>query len=691
MKNELILEIGTEEIPALFLEESTSNLNQKIKQEFEKNSLSFEDVQIFYTPRRIVVKVSGLLPKQKDQVIENFGPPKKIAFDENGKPTKAAIGFAKSQGVDVNKLDIAKRDNGEFLAFKKKVKGRKTDKVLIELFPEIIHSIPFRKSMRWGYGKKTFARPIRWLMCLYERKKLSFEFENIKSGNKSYGHRFSSTKPFSPKNWTDYLNELKKNDVLLDQTERKEFIDEEINKLASKLGGFVKRDEELLETVTNLVEYPVVLNGTFEKRFLKLPEEVLISVMKNHQKYFPVFSKSKKLLPYFIFVSGTQVKDNNIVIKGNERVIRARFTDAEFFWNEDIKKPLDNNISELKSMVFLSKIGNYFEKTRRLENLSNDLALLCKKQKIKDDLKRSATLSKADLVSQMVFEFPELQGTMGKYYANESREKTGIARAIKEHYMPVSRDGDLPVTEIGALLSITDKIDNIASCFSAGLKPTGSADPYALRRQAIGVIQIVLDRQFIFNLETIFENALKKINKATDNSKTLSEIINFISERFKNLMLNEGYSNSVIDSVLSTGFDNIVDSYNRIKAVEKFNKQKGFEELSVAFKRVVNIAKEKPKAKLNTKLFKDKSESNLYKSFSNTQKKTDKYLNNKSSTSEADYIKALNLIKTLKEPIDFFFDSVMVMDKDRKLKNNRLALLNEIKTLFFKISDFSKI
>lgn len=691
MKNELIFEIGTEEIPALFLEESTSNLKEKIKQEFEKNSLSFGDVQIFYTPRRIVAKVSGLLPKQKDQVIENFGPPKKIAFDENGKATKAAIGFAKSQGVDVNKLDIAKRDNGEFLAFKKKVKGRKTDKVLIELFPEIIDSIPFRKSMRWGYGKKTFARPIRWLMCLYERKKLSFEFENIKSGNRSYGHRFSSIKPFSPKNWTDYLNELKKNDVLLDQTERKKFIDKEINKLASKLGGFAKRDEELLETITNLVEYPVVLNGTFEKRFLKLPEEVLISVMKNHQKYFPVFSKSKKLLPYFIFVSGTQVKDNNVVIKGNERVIRARFTDAEFFWNEDIKKPLDNNISELKSMVFLSEIGNYFEKTRRLENLSNDLALVCKKQKIKDDLKRSATLSKADLVSQMVFEFPELQGTMGKYYANESGEKAGIARAIEEHYMPVSRDGSLPVTEIGALLSITDKIDNIVSCFSAGLKPTGSADPYALRRQAIGIIQIVLDKQFIFNLETIFENALKKINKATDNSETLFEIINFISERLKNLMLDQGYSNSVIDSVLSTGFDNIVDSYNRIKAVEKFNKQKGFEELSVAFKRVVNIAKEKPKAKLSTKLFKDKSESNLYKSFSNIQKKTDKYLNNKSLTSEADYIKALNLIKTLKEPIDFFFDSVMVMDKNQKLKKNRLALLNEIKTLFFKISDFSKI
>ncbi|MGH7885766.1 MAG: glycine--tRNA ligase subunit beta, partial [Thermodesulfobacteriota bacterium] len=449
------------------------------------------------------------------------------------------------------------------------------------------------------------------------------------------------------------------------------------DKLAASVNGQLFTDSELIETVVNIVEYPIVLMGEFEKKYLNLPKEVLISVMKNHQKYFPVYKNgSDDLLPYFIFVCGTKVKDNKVVIKGNERVLRARLNDAEFFWNEDIKNPLGNNLEKLKSMVFLSEIGNYYEKTKRLEMLSEQLSILCGKEKIKDDLKRAAALSKADLVSQMVFEFPELQGTMGKYYAKESGEKEAVAKAIEEHYMPTGRDGNLPKTEIGALLSITDKIDNICSCFKANLKPTGSADPYALRRQSIGIIQIVLDKKLNFSLKLLVEKA---------------NVIDFISERFKNLMLDEGYTNNVIDSVLSTGFDNIFDSYNKMKAVEKFRKQKDFDELAVAFKRVVNIAKDKPKAKLDIRLFKDKSETNLYKSFSDIKDKTDKYFENKGLTTETDFLNALNLIKTLKEPIDNFFDNVMVMDKDETLKNNRLALLNEIKTLFFQISDFSKI
>ena len=366
MKNELILEIGTEEIPALFLKESSANLNRTIKDEFNNNSLSFQSVETYYTPRRLVTKVTGLLPKQKEKVIENFGPPRKIAFDEKGNPTKAAVGFAKSQGVDVKQLDIVKRDNGEFLAVRKKLKGQSTDKVLKELLPRIISSVSFRKSMRWGYGKTTFARPIRWIMCIYNGKKLVFTLENLKSDSKSYGHRFSSPKPFSSKNWNEYTTQLKKRNILLDHSERKKLIEKEINRLATKLGGSVEKDEELLETVTNLVEYPVVLHGRFEQKFLGLPEEVLISVMKNHQKYFALFSKTKKLLPYFIFVSGTHVKDNKVVIKGNERVIRARFTDAEFFYNEDSRQPLETKLKELKPMVFLSQIGSYLQEAPHL-------------------------------------------------------------------------------------------------------------------------------------------------------------------------------------------------------------------------------------------------------------------------------------------------------------------------------------
>ena len=692
MKNELMLEIGTEEIPALFLEESSSSLNATIRKEFENNSLSFEDVQTFYTPRRLSTIVSGLLPKQRDKVTENFGPPSKIAFDEKGRPTKAAIGFAKSQGVDVKKLDVVKRDNGQFLAFRKKTKGQDTAKVLKKLLPDIIRSITFRKSMRWGYGQTTFARPIRWIMCIYNGKKLIFNLEDLKSDSISYGHRFSSPKPFSPQSWKEYITQLRKREIYLDQSERKKLIEKGIDKLAVKLGGSADKDELLLETVTNLVEYPIVLNGTFERRFLKLPEEVLISVMKNHQKYFPVLSKSKKLLPYFIFVSGTLVKDDKIVIKGNERVIRARFTDAEFFFDEDSKQPLETKLDGLKTMVFLSQIGSYYEKTRRLEKLAKHIAKITGKNKLEKDLSRAALLSKCDLTTQMVFELPELQGIMGKYYSLHHGEKKIIAISIEEHYMPTGRDASLPATELGSLLSIVDKIDNICSCFIADLKPTGSADPYALRRQAIGIIQIVIRNNMDLELSGLTAFSLDCIkSKAGSKREAREEIISFFTERFKNLLLDEGYSNNVIESVISEGVNNIVDSYNRIKALEKFKKQKGFDELAVAFKRVVNIAKDKPKSKLNTRLFKDKSENNLYKSFSDIKKKTDVYFEGRDPVSEGDYIKALNVIKTLKKPVDDFFDSVLVMDKDLKLQNNRLALLSEIKELFFRISDFSKI
>lgn len=696
MKNELMLEIGSEEIPALFLEEYARNIDIIISKEFEKNLLTFGNIEVYYTPRRLAVRISGLLPNQKEKIAENFGPPKKIAFDSNGKPTKAALGFARSHGVDVKQLDIVKRNNGEFITFKKKVKGKKTNEVLKVIIPKVINSIHFKKSMRWGYGKTTFARPIRWIMCIYNTKKLVFELEDIKSDSKSYGHRFLSPKPFSPKNWNDYMDHLRKRDVYLDQSKRKKFIEDEVQKLASKLGGIVKKNEELVKTVTNLVEYPVVLHGTFEKSFLKIPKEVLISVMQNHQKYFPVFSKSGKLLPYFIFVCGTRVVNNEPVVKGNERVLRARFRDAEFFWNEDIKKPLEDNLVELKDMVFLSGVGSYYKKTERLKNIAKNLASYsgicnrCSKNynpNLVSCLIEAAHLSKADLVSKMVFELSELQGTMGKHYAKKSGVKTEVATAIEEHYMPRERNGNLPRTEIGVLLSIADKIDNISSCFVTGLKPTGSTDPHALRRQAIGIIRIVLKKKLNFNLETMFSVALKEITTITSTEEILPELMNFLSERFKNLALEKGYSNDVIDSVLSTGFDNILDSYNRIKAMERFKKQKSFDEFTVVFKRIVNITKDKPKTELGRNLFKDKSENILYNDYIKALNQTNTLI----KPAVDNYIKALNQINTLIKPVDKFFNSVLVMHKDEELRNNRLALLNEIKNLPFRIGyDFSK-
>lgn len=696
MEKELILEIGTEEIPALFLEKAREDLGNILSGELRDKGVEFEEMEIFYTPRRLSARVSGLQRKQGDRTTENFGPPKRIAFDEDGKPTKAAVGFARSQRVDVEELVIAKRDNGEFLCVRKTVKGKKTSSVLKEILPGVISSIPFRKSMRWGDGKLTFARPIRWIAALYDDKPVKFSVENIKSSDRSFGHRFTSPKPFRVTSWRNYLKTLEKNNVVADPEKRKEIIRRDTEDAAKKIGGTIKEDPELLETVVNLVEHPTVLVGEFEEKYLRLPEEVLISVMKNHQKYFPVYSeKTGKLLPCFIFVCGTPVKDKQVIIRGNERVIRARLNDAEFFFSEDTKKSLSAYTEDLESMVFLSDIGTYSEKVERMRMLAADIFA-------SPDLERAAELSKSDLATQMVFEFAELQGVMGKYYSLTSKEKKTVANAVEEQYMPLTRTGELPRTKTGALLSIVDKTDNICSCFIAGLAPTGSSDPYALRRQTLGIIRIAIEKKLDISLSTLLERGIRLVLDSMGAQKArngkLSEeelkvnILAFFSERFRNLMTESGYERNVVESVISAGFDNPLDAYRRINALEKFAKRKDFEALATGFKRVFNIAKTRPSSPLDKKLFKQKEEKDLHRAFTKTQTAVLKKLaDSEKAARQSDYLKALESIKTLSAPIDRFFDAVMVMDKNKKIRDNRLALLNEIKDLFFMIADFSKI
>lgn len=696
MEKELILEIGTEEIPALFLEKAREDMGNILSGELRDKGVEFEEMEIFYTPRRLSARVSGLQRKQRDRTTENFGPPKRIAFDEDGEPTKAAVGFARSQKVDVEELIIAKRDNGEFLCVRKTVKGKKTSSVLKEILPGVISSVPFRKSMRWGDGKLTFARPIRWIAALYDDKPVKFSVENIKSSDRSFGHRFTSPKPFRVTSWGNYLKALEKNNVVADPEKRKGIIRKNTEAAAKKIGGTIKEDPELLETVVNLVEHPTVLVGEFEEKYLRLPEEVLISVMKNHQKYFPVYSeKTGKLLPRFIFVCGTPVKDKQVIIRGNERVIRARLNDAEFFFSEDTKKSLSAYTEDLESMVFLSDIGTYREKVERMKMLAADIFA-------SPDLERAAELSKSDLATQMVFEFAELQGVMGKYYSLTSKEKKTVANAIEEQYMPLTRTGELPRTKTGALLSIVDKTDNICSCFIADLAPTGSSDPYALRRQTLGIIRIAIEKKLDISLSTLLERGIRFVLDSMDAQKArdgkLSEeelkvnILAFFSERFRNLMTESGYERSVVESVISAGFDNPLDAYRRINALGKFAKRKDFEALATGFKRVFNIAKTRPSSPLDKKLFKQKEEKDLHRAFTKTQTAVLKKLaDSEKAARQSDYLKALESIKTLSAPIDRFFDAVMVMDKNKKIRDNRLALLNEIKDLFFMIADFSKI
>lgn len=695
MEKDLILEIGTEEIPAGVLSDAISNLGNIVEEQLQKNFLKHKEINCFGTPRRLSLLVKSLSEKQSDKTIDIPGPPAKIAFDENHNPTKAAIGFAKSQGVNVNKLIKLQREKGEIIALRKTIKGKKTEKILPELLPKIILSIPFAKSMKWGDGEISFVRPVRWILCLFGKKTITFRLQDVKSGSKTYGHRFTNPKPFNVTDWKDYRYKLRRSFIVLEQKKRKQIIISKTQKICCELGGVPYKDEDLINIISNLVEYPLVLHGEFDKKFLKLPKEVLISVMKIHQKYIPVLSKlgsNQKLMPYFIFVCGTPVKEPDIVIKGNERVIRARFNDADFFFSEDTKEPLTNKVEKLKTMVYLSQLGTYYDKIKRMEKLAEYIYSKVDTRVNVDDLKYSARLSKADLTTQMVFEFPELQGVIGKYYALNSGEKQTVSKAIEEHYMPNTRDGKLPETTIGSLLSIIDKVDNISSCFLLGFEPTGSSDPYALRRQAIGIINIILYKKLNLNIECLFSQSLKiiseqfKLKEGSPLSEILKEIMDFMTERFRNIMINKQFENDVILAVTSVEFNDINKTKNKIESISEIREAVDINSLATAFKRVVNILKGQTHfAKFNKKYITENAEIMLFQEALRANEVVEQNLK------QNNFRKAIKQLTDLKPSIDRFFDEVLVMDENVKIRENRLSLLSKIRELYFKIADFSKL
>ena len=548
--------------------------------------------------------------------------------------------------------------------------------------------------MRWDEGNESFVRPIRWILSLYGGNVIRFKLDGIASGSKTQGHRFMSRKPFRVQDWNGYSSELRKRFVVFDQEERRKIIQRTIDIKAREIGGIPLDDSELLETISHLVEYPIVLRGTFDRNFLELPSEVLISVMKNQQKYFPVLSKGRddhRLLPYFIFACGTPVKDEEVVVRGNERVIRARFQDGRFFFEEDLKTPLASKLEKLKSMVFLSGLGTYYDKTLRIEQFAEKIGIgLGYEDKI-HEIKKAARISKADLTTDMVFEFPELQGIMGKYYALLSGEKEEVAKAIEEQYMPVTREGALPETKCGSILSIADKVDNISANFMTGHIPTGTSDPYALRRQAIAIINIIFYQKFSLSLkETYFLslNLLRDQQKIKNKSKIdqiLNEILNFMVERFRNLMLAEGRPNDVVDSVISSESDNLIVAKYKIEALTEFRKEPDFNALAIAFKRVFNIVKNQPRNSFNSNGLIEPAEKLLFRSYSNITLEVEKNL------SEGNYRDAILKMRDLKDPIDKYFDEVLVMDKDEEIRRNRISMLWAVRDLFFKLADFSKI
>ena len=686
MSNELLFEIGTEEIPAAFLSKAVGDMEEIIRKSLTEKHIGFTGIKCLATPRRLVLYIEDVLPKQEDQTFEKLGPAKKAAFDENGQPTKAALGFARGQGMEVSQLETIVTEKGEYLGARKTIAGQATVDLLPDILTGFLLSIPFRKSMRWAGYALRFARPVHWLLALYAGSVVPLKIENIESGNLSRGHRFMSPALFAVSGFEDYLAKARENFVIADPAERKKFILEEAQKAAAEVGGKLDYTEDLLETVSFIVEYPVIVRGGFDEAYLKIPKDVLTTTMISHQKYFPVVNPEGKLLPYFIAVSNTRARDLDVVAKGNERVLRARLADASFFFEEDKKVPLETRVESLKKVVFHTLLGTSHKKVMRFRKLAVKIAAKVKPS-VKKNVDRAALLAKADLESLMVGEFSELQGIMGREYALIAGEKPEIANAIYEHYLPIVAGGDLPQTDEGAIVGIADKIDTIVGFFAVGIPPTGTADPYALRRQALGIINIILSRQYALSLDFLIDECLASLKdvlkKPAEDIK--KDVLDFFRGRLQNQLIAQGYAYDTVDAVLSTDIDDLVSVIEKIQALQAFRQNPEFEPISVAFKRVDNILKDFHEGQVDVNLLSHEAEIKLFSSLENIKMRVEKGI------AEKDFNAALNKLAALRSPVDAFFDHVMVMDKDEKIRYNRLSLLSEISALFHKIADFSKI
>ncbi|MFZ2395336.1 MAG: glycine--tRNA ligase subunit beta [Smithella sp.] len=686
MSNELLFEIGTEEIPAGFLSKAIVDMEDIIHKSLTEKRIAFEGIRCLATPRRLVLYIADLSPRQEDQSIEKLGPAKKAAFDENGQPTKAAIGFARGQGLEVSQLETITTERGEYIGARKTIAGQPTKELLPDILKDFMLAIPFRKSMRWANYDLRFARPVHWILALYDGNVISLKIENIESGNTSRGHRFMSPASFAVTGFEDYLQKTRENFVIADPAERKNIILDEAQKAAAEVGGKLFYTDDLLETVSFIVEYPVIVRGGFDEDYLKIPKEVLTTTMISHQKYFPVVNNEGKLLPYFIAVSNTRPRDITVVAKGNERVLRARLADASFFFEEDKKVPLEDRVESLKKVVFHTLLGTSHKKVLRFRKLAVKIASKVKPS-VKKNVDRAALLAKADLESLMVGEFSELQGIMGREYALIAGETPAIANAIYEHYLPIAAGGDLPQTDEGAIVGIADKMDTIAGFFGVGMPPTGTADPYALRRQALGIINIILSRCYSLSLNFLIDESLIQLKdvlkKPADEVK--KDILEFFRGRLQNQLITQGYAYDTVDAVLSTDIDELVEVMEKVKALQSFRQNPDFEPISIAFKRVDNILKDFQNGQIDVNLLAHEAEIKLFSTFDDIKTRVEKGI------IEKDFSAALNKLAALRPHVDDFFDNVMVMDKDEKIRFNRLSLLAEISALFHKIADFSKI
>ncbi len=686
MASEFLLEIGTEEIPARFIPPVLEEMAASFRKLMDQELIAVGNILTWGTPRRLALVARDLASAQAEVGTEEIGPPKAVAFDAAGQPTPAALGFAKKQGVAVSDLIEVDTPRGVYLAVRKLTAGRPTAERLQEVLPGFILGLSFPKSMRWGSLSLTFARPIHWILARLGGEAVPFPLGDVESGGVTYGHRFLAPQTLQVSEAAGYVAALRQAQVIVDPTERRAYLEAELAKAAAQVGGEVVPNPGLLEENTFLVEYPSVVCGNFEDKFLALPDEVLITSMREHQRYFSLRGKDGRLLPHFLAVNNTLARDPDLVRQGHERVLRARLSDAMFFYHEDAKVPLENRVAALKGVVFHSLLGTSHEKMERFRNLAAFLAGRLAPD-LEEPVRRAATLCKADIVTEMVGEFPSLQGVMGAKYALLSGEPPAVATAIFTHYLPRHADDQLPEDLIGALVGLADRLDTICGCFGVGLSPTGTADPYGLRRHALAVIRILRKEELHLDLPEVVMTSLEllkdKISRTPE--ETALEVLDFFQTRLQHLLLGEGFDHETVAAVLTAGGGDLVEAADKVRALEEVRRSPDFPALAVAFKRVINISRGAEPGEVNPLLFEYPEENLLYEATGLMEVDVDAAL------AQRDYPAVCRALAKLRGPVDAFFDRVMVMAEDERLRRNRLALLERISRTFLTMADFSRI
>ncbi|TXC89980.1 glycine--tRNA ligase subunit beta [Metabacillus litoralis] len=679
-KQDLLIEIGLEELPAQYVTPSMNQLEDKITKWLEEKKLSHGEVKTFSTPRRLAVQIKDVADKQPDIEEEAKGPAKKIALDGEGNWSKASIGFTKGQGASVEDIYFKEINGVEYAHVQKHIKGQETKTLLIEM-KQLIIGLTFPKNMRWGSNDLRYIRPIKWIVALFGNDVIPFEIAGIETGSYTYGHRFLGNKVevASP---SLYEAALLEQFVLADPVKRKQAITSQLSEIEAEQKWIIPIDEDLLEEVNNLVEYPTALFGKFESEYLTLPDEVLVTSMKEHQRYFPVRNQEGELQPFFVTVRNGDHNHLENVARGNEKVLRARLSDANFFYKEDQKLKIEDAVQKLDKIVFHEELGTLGEKVKRVVKLSETLAnQLQINSEGKEDIKRTASICKFDLVTHMVYEFPELQGKIGEKYARISGEKETVAAAINEHYMPRHADDAVPSSDIGAIVSLADKLDTITGFFAIGKIPTGSQDPYALRRQASGIVQILRSKNYKLELPQLFSSALELFgDKVSPDTK--KEMVAFFKLRLKYLLAEDSIRHDLIDAVLESSYLEVTSLTERARLLKHASDQQEFKETIEALARVMNIAKKGSAQEINELLFESEYEKKLYEVYNISSEKIAGY---KEVGQEEEIFKVL---ASLKPVINDYFDHTMVMAEDAKIKENRLAQMVAISEL---IESFAKM